>query len=368
MFGMVIAVMALCATAVFGASLSHLTATPALYGDDYGVSFGNTGQDGIPMTELTALEHNHAITGIMLGTSDEISIDDVSVASVAGKAVRGPLLMSTVDGRLPAGVGEVDLGVTTLRQVGAHVGSMVRVTVQVPNGGKRTASFRVVGTTSFPSEFGLGGLGTGAAFTLAGFENALCPLGPGKPQCLDMYQENENFVILARATPGPLGRAAITHLIDTYPGNAQRPIVPTSLVNFGEAVNFPLILGFMLALFGVATLLHLLVVSVARRRREIGLLKALGFVRRQVGAATCWQATTVALVGIVVGVPLGVAVGQVVWRAFATNLGVVPDSTVPVALIATLGLGVLAIANVLAVVPALAAARSTTAGQLLRTL
>ena len=32
LFGTVIAVTALCATAVFGASLSHLTATPTLYG------------------------------------------------------------------------------------------------------------------------------------------------------------------------------------------------------------------------------------------------------------------------------------------------------------------------------------------------
>ncbi len=100
---------------------------------------------------------------------------------------------------------------------------------------------------------------------------------------------------------------------------------PISLVNFGEAVNFPLILGFVLALFGVATLLHLLVVSVARRRHEIGLLKALGFVKAQVGATVCWQASTVALVGIVVGIPLGIAAGQAVWRAFATNLGAVPD-------------------------------------------
>ena len=104
-------------------------------------------------------------------------------------------------------------------------------------------------------------------------------------------------------------------------------------------MNFPLILGFVLALFGVATLLHLLVVSVARRRHEIGLLKALGFVKAQVGATVCWQASTVALVGIVVGTPLGIAAGQAVWRAFATNLGAVPDSIVPVEVIAALGLG-----------------------------
>ena len=122
----------------------------------------------------------------------------------------------------------------------------------------------------------------------------------------------------------------------------------------------------MLALFGVATLLHLLVVSVARRRREIGLLKALGFVNRQVAAAVCWQATTVALVGIVLGIPVGLLVGQAVWRAFATNLGVVPVATVPVWTVIALGAGVLVVANLLAVAPALAA-RSNTAVQLLRT-
>jgi ABC-type lipoprotein release transport system permease subunit len=127
-----------------------------------------------------------------------------------------------------------------------------------------------------------------------------------------------------------------------------------------------LIVGLMLALFGAATLLHLLVVSVARRRREIGLLKALGLSNGQVGAAVCWQATTVALVGIVAGIPLGIVAGQAVWRAFATNLGVVPVASLPVWLLVSLGAGVLVVANLLAVAPALAA-RSRTAGALLRT-
>ena len=43
-----------------------------------------------------------------------------------------------------------------------------------------------------------------------------------------------------------------------------------------------------------------------------------------------WQATTVALVGIMFGVPLGIVVGRVVWQAFATNLGAVPVAVVPV--------------------------------------
>jgi ABC-type lipoprotein release transport system permease subunit len=66
----------------------------------------------------------------------------------------------------------------------------------------------------------------------------------------------------------------------------------------------------MLAVFGAATLAHLLVVSVSRRRREIGLLKVLGFVNGQIASTVAWQATTLALVGVVIGVPLGVAAGQ----------------------------------------------------------
>jgi ABC-type antimicrobial peptide transport system permease subunit len=130
------------------------------------------------------------------------------------------------------------------------------------------------------------------------------------------------------------------------------------LVNFGESVNFPLLFAAALSLFGAATLLHLLLVSVARRHVEAGLLKALGFVRRQVAAAVCWQATTVALAGIAVGVPVGVAAGRVLWRVFATNFGVVPVDVVEPVLIAALVAGVVAVANLLAAVPALLAARS----------
>ena len=137
-------------------------------------------------------------------------------------------------------------------------------------------------------------------------------------------------------------------------------------MNFGEAVNFPLIFGAMLAVFGAATLVHLLAVSVSRRRREVGLLKALGFVNGQVASAVVWQATTLALIGVVIGTPVGIVVGQSVWKAFAGNLGVVPVAVVQVWLMVALVAGVLVVANLLAVVPALVATRSRP-GELLRT-
>ena len=116
--------------------------------------------------------------------------------------------------------------------------------------------------------------------------------------------------MLVRAAPGPAGTAALARHIRHTPASPTARAQPAALVNFGESVNFPLLFGVALSVFGAATMVHLLLVSVARRRSEAGLLKALGFVRRQVAAAVCWQATTVALVGIVVGAPTGIAAGR----------------------------------------------------------
>jgi hypothetical protein len=72
----------------------------------------------------------------------------------------------------------------------------------------------------------------------------------------------------------------------------------------------------------------------------VAILKWLGFVRMQVGAAVCSRSTTVAIVGIVLAV--GIAAGRVIWRAFASNLGVVPVDVAPVRLVLVFAIGVLA--------------------------
>ena len=79
------------------------------------------------------------------------------------------------------------------------------------------------------------------------------------------------------------------------------------------------------------------------------------------------MAATVALVGITVGIPLGIVVGRLIWKAFATNLGAVPVPVVPAWAITALALGVFVGANLLAVIPAVASARKRAVGQLLRT-
>jgi putative ABC transport system permease protein len=359
LLGTVLAVVALCGTAVFGASLTHLTATPKLYGDPFQLNISNPNGGRPDPTVLRSLEHDRAVTGLTQGIAlPAITIGKVVVGALAGTAVRGSLLMSTVDGRSPDAKGEVGLGGTTMHAVGARVGSVVDVTVSLPSGGKRTAPFRVVGQMSLPVIGNAVALGNGAVFTMAGYEDAACAPGPARTSCREEVAQSTNGGILASFVPGPRGQAAVNRYLDQYRSITTLALTPTSLINFGEAVNFPLIFGAMLALFGAATLLHLLVVSISRRRREVGLLKVVGFVNRQVASTVAWQATSLAVVGIVIGVPVGIVVGRAVWLTFANNLGAVPVSVVPVWFIGALIAAVLVGANLIALAPALVATRS----------
>ena len=62
LLGMVLAVVALCATGVFGASLTHLTATPRLYGDPEQLGF-NPANPAL----LASLERNPAVSAVTEG-------------------------------------------------------------------------------------------------------------------------------------------------------------------------------------------------------------------------------------------------------------------------------------------------------------
>jgi ABC-type lipoprotein release transport system permease subunit len=107
-----------------------------------------------------------------------------------------------------------------------------------------------------------------------------------------------------------------------------------------------------------AALAHALVTSVRRRRRELAILKTLGFTRGQVVATVAWQATTVAATGLLVGLPLGLGVGRFAWNVFASDLEVVPEAVTPIGLTALVVPATIVLANLIAALPAQTAART----------
>ena len=136
---------------------------------------------------------------------------------------------------------------------------------------------------------------------------------------------------------------------------------PAEIVNYKTIGLTPTYLVSGLVLGAIAALALTLLASVRQRRRDLALLKTVGFVRRQLAATVAWQATVAALVGIVVGIPLGIVAGRWLWDLFARQIYAVPYPTVSVPSIALVALGTVVLANVVAAVPARNAARTPTA-------
>jgi ABC-type antimicrobial peptide transport system permease subunit len=102
---------------------------------------------------------------------------------------------------------------------------------------------------------------------------------------------------------------------------------------------------------------HTLVTSVRRRRRELAVLKTLGFVAWPVRATVAWLATAFATVSLMVALPLGLAAGRWAWTLLAGQVAIVPAPVIaPLTLLAFPAVVVLA--NAIAAIPARAAART----------
>ena len=141
---------------------------------------------------------------------------------------------------------------------------------------------------------------------------------------------------------------------------------PAEIVNYRTMGDTPALLALALAAGAVVALGLTLVTTVRRRRHDLALLKTLGFTQRQLTAAVAWQASVVAVTGVVIGVPLGIAVGRWLWVLFARQIYAIPQPSVPVLSVVLVAIGSLLVANVVAALPGLAAARTSTS-LLLRT-
>jgi ABC-type lipoprotein release transport system permease subunit len=125
--------------------------------------------------------------------------------------------------------------------------------------------------------------------------------------------------------------------------------------------NLPVVVSALLAAIAAATLAHTLAMATRRRRRQLAVLKILGFDRRQLLATVAWQATTFAAIGLLVGLPLGIAVGRWAWYLFAQQIEVVPEPVTPLSIVLLVVPAAVLLANLVAALPAWSAAATRAA-------
>ena len=356
--GAVIGLAAIAATATFAANMDRLLETPRLYGRAWDVTFdGSFGPIPAPRVR-PVLEDHPAVAAWSGGLYSE---GDIAGRPVTALGVDGDVTPAIVEGRAPRRDDEVALGTTTLRRAHRHLGDRVVLNLQ---GQRHTLT--VVGRAVFPAmgrgAFSQTGVGEGALTRAAVTAVPLDEETRAQAGTDDVY----NFFLIefrpdaTKAQRDDLRRQLLAFCppeqdcgVRIDPADER----PAQIANLERIRWTPVVLAALLAVLAVATVGHTLVTSIRRRRRDLAMLKTIGFLRGQVSATVAWQATTIAAVAVIIGLPAGLALGRVLWRALADQMGVVPDVVTPaVALVVALPTTLLLV-NLIAVVPGWLAGR-----------
>lgn len=357
-----LAIIVLISTVTFGASLDSLVSHPNLYGWNWNYVLSAGGGSGnIPQRQSALLlDADPAVGAWSAAYFDDLTIDGQSIP-VIGESPNASVQPPILSGHRLAAADQVVLGALTLAQLHRRVGD----TVVVGNGLTEAKRLTIVGTATMPTIGGPGPhleMGTGALVSYG-----LIPVAARNP-FNDPVTGPESIFVDAR--PGASTSALYRSLeqmsgplsnnfnFGVFVGSVLRP---AEIVNYRAMGTTPAILGSVLGLGAVVALMLTLIASVRRRRRDLALLKTLGFTRRQLAYAIAWQSSIAVGIGTVVGVPLGIVVGRSLWDVFANEIHAVPSPRVPVLSIVVIVLGAIALANIVAAVPGRIAARASTA-------
>ena len=362
--GTVLSVLAVTAAVTFGASLLMFVSTPRLYGRTWDAAVDLQFQFVTPGQAEAWFGRPAGITGWTFGDHGVIRVNGVVVPAIGLAPGRGPLLAPTLlDGRQPRTSHEIVLGRSIVRRLGLRVGQQAQVNV---SGHRSTA--RIVGTAVFPyfdqGDFTPTDLGEGAETTAALL----------RPQTSDLGGGSGHEFVLVKFGGGPSGAAAagFRRSLARFCSTVQQSTCvvlgqrPNAVTDYARIDGTPEALAAVLAVIGIAVLGQLAVISGRRRRHDFAVLKALGLLRRQVSEITAWQASTLAGVALLAGLPLGVAAGRWAWQLFGAGLGIPANPVVPVPLVLLMVPAVILIANAVAWWPGWSAARISPA-QVLRT-
>jgi hypothetical protein len=343
-FGAVFGVLGVVAVLVFASSLDHLVTTPGQYGWTW--DFAAVIDNPSVFDPNTPLVHEPGLAAVAKVETANVQLDGRPVTAWAYTSLRGRIAPEIVTGRAPNSPDEIALGTATLDASGKTIGESVHG--QGPDG---SHNYHIVGTAAFPKLDSPQPLANGAALTDPGLTHLVSPTNTNVG----------SLYLMGRVHPGAK-LATVEHRVAAIsPFGIERPFgpsVPVEVDRLRQVNWLPATLAALLALLALLAVGHALVTSVRHRRRELAVLKTLGFDRHQIRATIAWQATTLATLGLIVGIPTGLIAGNLIWRQVANSLGVSTTAAIPtLALVLTVP-AALALVNLIAYLPARNAAQT----------
>jgi putative ABC transport system permease protein len=139
----------------------------------------------------------------------------------------------------------------------------------------------------------------------------------------DWDRDQTVVVGLAEGVDAETARPALEVVVADYPNaelNDMQQALDKTVAQLDLLLNVltgMLAMAIVIALLGIANTLAL---SIMERRREIGLLRAVGMTRRQVRRMIRWEAVLIAVFGAVIGMLVGVGLGVAVVAAIGSGI------------------------------------------------
>ena len=326
-------VTAVAAALTFGAGLDRGSQDGRLSGQAFDTYTVRVGAADLPTDTVAAWQADDRVVTATRIVNTVAPIDGRSVAVFALTDVKGHFDDHPLRGRPPSAPDEISFAPTEMRRLGLDIGDTVEL-------GGRT--MHVVGEV-FTPQAGHTNYDDGARVVPATLDALVRGGDPVKFDSL----------ALDAAAGVPVEQYAdLWHGVESDVGGrveAQANLSPTRLL--------PRLLAGFVVVLTIGAAGYAIASTARRRHREVAVLQVLGLTRRQARATVIWHTATATLVAVVIGVPLGFAIGRTLWQALAEDLPiryVRPD--VALVLLAVVG-GVVIIAALLALRPVRTTAR-----------
>jgi hypothetical protein len=325
--GVLLSVAGLVAAITFGVSLDRLVHQPFRYGANYDAMIGDNGADTLPEGMVDRFDANSDVTALTLLAGSQARVGDRTVPVVGLEAVRGEGQPTVLSGRMPVSEDEIAFGRLTARHIGVEIGDDITMV-----GATQTQVFRVTGIAVVPGLGANDGVGQGGIVTMGGLKR------------LDDAAQATSIDVKLRVSREEFF-SSIPEFADMP---AQPENVPAAIVNVSHIRAIPFVLAGVLAALALLTVSHVMVTSMRSRRRDLAILRSLGADRGWITRAVHWQATLLTALPIVLGIPVGVTIGRLVFLAFADSMGTVNDAAIPVGIVAIGSVAIVALANAIA--------------------
>jgi hypothetical protein len=345
MIGAIVGVLGVVGCLTFRAGLSDTVADPARSGVVWDQFFAAPGV--VPPAERAKVAGDKAVAATLDALwARAVRINGTATPTWGTTPVKGNINLVVLDGHAPEGRREIALAPTTMEDLGLRIGDRVRV------GDGAGRPMRVVGRALLPASSHTD-YDESAWMTLGALQSVI-------PPAEERGAEDTEDWLLMRWQPGADVHAAQKRIAKMAEGQdtfVEPATLPSAVVSLGQLRSLPFALAVFFGLLAVATVAHALVTTVRRRRHDLAVLRSIGFTRGDARVAIAWQATLIAIIGLVVGIPLGIITGRVIWKQLAESFPVAytpPLTLVAVALVVPVAIG---IANLVAAGPAHAATR-----------